>query len=97
MEECELPEDFEDFDDMDERDRRRVEDEAVERLTLAQNIAELETEMEELARLEELTGRNTADHIDYNQRRTARSPFPASPYAHLTAAENSEAVCRAHA
>ncbi len=54
IDEGDLPEDFEDLDDMDERDRWRLEDEAVERLTLAQNMAELDTEIDELARLVDL-------------------------------------------
>jgi SNF2 family DNA or RNA helicase len=63
IDEGELPEDFEDLDDMDERDRWRLEDEAVERLTLAQNMAELDTEIKELVRLVDLaraTQRNAA-------------------------------------
>jgi hypothetical protein len=57
MEEVELPEDLQELEDMDERDRWRLEDEAVERLTLAQNMGELETEIEELARLVDLARR----------------------------------------
>lgn len=44
----ELPEDLE---DLSEADRWRFEDEAVERLTMAENMAELEAEIGELARL----------------------------------------------
>ena len=64
IDEGDWPEDFEDLDDMDEGDRWRLEDEAVERLTLAQNMAELDTEIDELARLVDLarqTQRSTTE------------------------------------
>jgi len=52
-----LPEDWEELEDMNERERWRLEDELVERLTLAENMAELEAEIEELGRLVNLARR----------------------------------------
>ena len=71
IDEGELPGDFEDLDDMDERDRWRLEDEAIERLTLAQNMAELETEIQELARLVDLARhtQRTATETKFEQLR----------------------------
>jgi len=54
LDEGELPEDAEELDDMDERERWRLEDEAVERLTMAANMAELDAEIEELTRMVDL-------------------------------------------
>ncbi len=58
----ELPEDL---DDLTEADRWRFEDEVVERLTMAENMAELEAEIEELERLVKL-----ARHTEKNVRET---------------------------
>lgn len=60
----ELPEDLDDLDDMDERERWRLEDDLVERLTLAQNMAELDTEIEELQRLVALAKRTQREAVE---------------------------------
>jgi len=64
MEEGRVPEDFEDLDDMDERDRWRLEDEVVERLTLAQNMTELDTEIDELTRLVDLARKSQRSVVE---------------------------------
>jgi len=64
IDEGELPEDFEDLDDMDERDRWRLEDDAVERLTLAQNMVELDAEIDELTRLVDLARRTQRSAVE---------------------------------
>jgi superfamily II DNA or RNA helicase len=51
LDDSDMPTEFEDLEDLDERERWRLEDEAVERLTLAENMAELDAE---IAHLEEL-------------------------------------------
>ena len=71
IDEGDLPDELDDLDDMDERDRWRLEDEAIERLTLAQNMAELETEIDELARLVDLARQTqrTATETKFEQLR----------------------------
>ena len=58
----ELPEDF---DDLTEAERWRFEDDIVERLTMAENMAELEAEIEDVGRLVEL-----ARHTEKNVKET---------------------------
>ena len=58
----ELPDDL---DDLTEEERWKFEDEVVERLTMAENMAELEAEIEELERLVKL-----ARHTEKNVRET---------------------------
>lgn len=54
-----LPEDMEDLmDDLTEADRWKFEDDVVERLTMAENMAELETEVADLERLVKLAKSN---------------------------------------
>lgn len=55
----ELPEDL---DDLTESERWKFEDDVVERLTMAENMAELEAEIEELDRLVQLA-RHTEKHV----------------------------------
>jgi SNF2 family DNA or RNA helicase len=52
----------EDFDDLTEAERWQFEDDLVERLTMAENMAELEAEIEDLERLVQLA-RHTERHV----------------------------------
>ena len=58
----ELPEDI---DDLTEAERWRFEDDIVERLTMSENMAELEAEIEDVGRLVQL-----ARHTEKNVRET---------------------------
>ena len=84
----ELPEDL---DDLTEADRWKFEDEVVERLTMAENMAELEAEIEELERLVRV-----ARHTEKNVRETKFEELRSVISQHLAGREERLLVFTEH-
>jgi superfamily II DNA or RNA helicase len=84
----ELPDDL---DDLTEEERWKFEDEVVERLTMAENMAELEVEIEDLERLVKL-----ARHTEKNARETKFEELRSVVSQHLSGREERLLVFTEH-